>query len=145
MLHDELQPNVEPIVDAPTDTILSDIPSSIDVEDTNTTIANTSTIPIPAIDIVHEMALLFAGDLNPVAPKAQRKVQIPEDLNLDEWINLPPADSSSSSDDEHTDLFVAAGNDERRSDKHRRAEPSSEELQKVCHAALLFFWYVCLC
>lgn len=99
--------------------------------------SNENSIPIAAIDIVHEMALLFAGDLNPVAPKAQRKVQIPENLNLDEWINLPPDDSSSSSDDDHTDLFVAAAaggsNDGRQtSDKHKRIEPTAEELQKVC-------------
>lgn len=110
-------------------------------------------ISIAAIDIVHEMALLFAGDLNPVAPKAQRKVQIPENLNLDEWINLPPDDSSSSSDDEHTDLFVSAagastggagGNGERRtSDKHKRIEPTAEELEKVCNF-FVEFNYLCL-
>ena len=29
-------------------------------------------------DIKEEFELLFSGELNPVAPKAQRKVQVPE-------------------------------------------------------------------
>lgn len=36
------------------------------------------------------MSLLFEGELNPVAPKAQRKVPVPEGLDLDAWINEPP-------------------------------------------------------
>uniref|UniRef100_A0A1B6DPB2 AP-3 complex subunit delta n=2 Tax=Clastoptera arizonana TaxID=38151 RepID=A0A1B6DPB2_9HEMI len=46
-----------------------------------------------------EVNMLFVGELNPVAPKAQRKVQIPEGLDLDIWINNPPSSSSSSSED----------------------------------------------
>jgi AP-3 complex subunit delta-1 len=42
------------------------------------------------IDI--EIANLFEGDLNPVAPKAQKKVPVPEGLNLDDWINTEPSD-----------------------------------------------------
>lgn len=85
-----------------TDDILSDIP----VNEAPAT-EQRNEIPALAIDIVKEMAILFAGDLNPVAPKAQRKVQLPDGLDLDEWINPPPAESSSSSEDEQTDLFVA--------------------------------------
>ncbi|KAF4530040.1 hypothetical protein B566_EDAN016336 [Ephemera danica] len=43
-----------------------------------------------------ELAVLFDGELNPVAPKAQRKVQVPETLDLDVWINDPPTESSDS-------------------------------------------------
>lgn len=39
-----------------------------------------------------EIADLFVGELNPVASKAQRKVPVPEGLDLDEWINEPPKD-----------------------------------------------------
>jgi AP-3 complex subunit delta-1 len=39
-----------------------------------------------------ELKNLFDGELNPVAPKAQKKVPIPEGLDLDEWINDPPSD-----------------------------------------------------
>jgi AP-3 complex subunit delta-1 len=39
-----------------------------------------------------ELKNLFEGELNPVAPKAQKKVPVPEGLDLDEWINDPPSD-----------------------------------------------------
>lgn len=73
----------------------------------------TTTIPPLAIEIVQEMALLFAGELIPVAPKAQRKVPLPDGLDLDEWINAPPVEdaSSSSSDHDKDELFVSAGMD----------------------------------
>lgn len=37
-----------------------------------------------------EIASLFDEPLNPVAPKAQKKVPVPEGLDLDEWINEQP-------------------------------------------------------
>ncbi|CAF4394934.1 unnamed protein product, partial [Didymodactylos carnosus] len=40
-----------------------------------------------------ELTALFDGILNPVAPKAQRKVAIPQGLDLDAWINDPPSES----------------------------------------------------
>lgn len=108
-----------------------------------------SEISIVAIEIVQEMALLFAGDLNPVAPKAQRKVQLPDGLDLDAWINTPPAESSSSSEDEPTDLFVSH---EQRHDegggsrRPKTKELTAEELTKVCSKGLVFtdFHSICL-
>lgn len=41
-------------------------------------------------DLGADISSLFAEPLNPVAPKAQKKVPIPEGLNLDQWINEPP-------------------------------------------------------
>ncbi|XP_061389393.1 AP-3 complex subunit delta [Musca vetustissima] len=74
-----------------------------------TTQRRISTIPTLAIEIVQEMALLFAGDLIPVAPKAQRKVPLPDGLDLDEWINPPPEDDTDeSSHDEKEELFVSS-------------------------------------
>ncbi|XP_026848639.1 AP-3 complex subunit delta isoform X1 [Drosophila persimilis] len=70
-----------------------------------------SGIPPLAIEIVQEMTLLFAGELIPVAPKAQRKVPLPDGLDLDEWINAPPPEdnpSSSSSEHDKEELFVSA-------------------------------------
>lgn len=43
------------------------------------------------INIDSEIADLFVGDLNPVAAKAQRKVPIPEGLDLDKWIHEMPS------------------------------------------------------
>jgi len=72
--------------------------------------AEDTTIPTLAIEIVQEMALLFAGELIPVAPKAQRKVPLPDGLDLDEWINAPPPEDASSSSSEHDkdELFVSS-------------------------------------
>ncbi|CAB4059976.1 AP3D [Lepeophtheirus salmonis] len=64
--------------------------------------------------LLEELSIFTQGDLNPVAPKAQKKVPIPEGLDLDEWINEPLEDDSksssslSSSDDEKV-LFVPIG------------------------------------
>eukprot|EP01096_Ripella_sp_DP13-Kostka_P016455 TRINITY_DN801_c0_g1_i1.p1 TRINITY_DN801_c0_g1~~TRINITY_DN801_c0_g1_i1.p1 ORF type:complete len:1173 (-),score=657.80 TRINITY_DN801_c0_g1_i1:49-3567(-) len=48
--------------------------------------------------IKNEVASLFEEVLNPVAPKAQKKVPLPEGLNLSREINSPP---SSDSDSDH--------------------------------------------
>lgn len=83
--------------------------TSEDAMDTTTT--TESGIPPLAIEIVQEMTLLFAGELIPVAPKAQRKVPLPDGLDLDEWINAPPPEdvaSSSSSDHDKDELFVSS-------------------------------------
>jgi AP-3 complex subunit delta-1 len=49
------------------------------------------------VDIVGELAALFDGELCPVAPKAQRKVPVPEGLDLEKWINDPPSESEDDS------------------------------------------------
>lgn len=92
--------------------------------------SETASIPVGAIEIAQEMAVLFAGDLNPVAPKAQRKVMIPDGLDLDEWINAPATESSDSSDDEQTDLFVS--NDNNDEPERYKVELSAEEMDQVC-------------
>lgn len=97
---------------------------------------NPMTTPLPSglSEIIAELKLLFEGDLIPVAPKAQRKVQLPDGLDLDEWINGPPSESSSSDEEETSKdgLFVSAS--EKASDKGSRKdsfEPTPEELEKV--------------
>ncbi|KAJ6638391.1 AP-3 complex subunit delta [Pseudolycoriella hygida] len=116
MLRDQL--NL--VSDSQSHVILSQVPT-----------IESSEIAIGAIEIVQEMALLFAGDLNPVAPKAQKKVQIPEGLNLDEWINTPPAESSESSEDEQTDLFVSHEQTENSDRKTKTVELTPEEIMKL--------------
>lgn len=113
------------------------------------------------VDILDELCQLFNGELNPVAPKAQRKVQVPEGyvlwmiyiifqlctcknmstnwfvkfwrLNLDEWINDPPSSSSSESEDERYE-DEDAPNIFMKCDQEKeenKYEPSEEELEKV--------------
>lgn len=136
MLHDHLKPTVDGQV-----ATTNDILDGIDVNEATLPSEDAprcNEIPIVVIEIVQEMAVLFAGDLNPVAPKAQRKVQVPDGLNLDAWINPPPADSTSSSEDEQSDLFV--GKDERTAaeGQQRSAELSKEELHKVMFHTIVF-------
>lgn len=71
---------------------------------------------------------LFKGELNPVAPKAQKKVPIPEGLDLDAWINSPP--SSSSESDEEEDHGTSKEKTFYSSEQNRKPELSPEELQK---------------
>ncbi|KAH8238268.1 hypothetical protein KR032_001765 [Drosophila birchii] len=92
-------------------TQLSTTDEAVALMDT-TTATEGGGIPPLAIEIVQEITLLFAGELIPVAPKAQRKVPLPDGLDLDEWINPPPpedAASSSSSEHDKDELFVSSG------------------------------------
>ncbi|XP_058809166.1 AP-3 complex subunit delta-1 [Phymastichus coffea] len=79
--------------------------------------------------LAKEIYEAFVGELNPVAPKAQRKVPIPEDLDLNSWINDPPSESSDSDDVDMNDIFVKS---EKTNDSyHTRPsyEPTAEELE----------------
>eukprot|EP00095_Tigriopus_kingsejongensis_P012727 snap_masked-scaffold43_size480169-processed-gene-2.9 protein:Tk12727 transcript:snap_masked-scaffold43_size480169-processed-gene-2.9-mRNA-1 annotation:"ap-3 complex subunit delta-1-like isoform x3" len=79
-----------------------------------------------------DIEVIFSGDLNPVAPKAQRKVPLPEGLDLDAWINepLPSSESESESDLTEPDLevFVKAVNAKKKSKKSRKAKEKSEDM-----------------
>ena len=80
-----------------------------------------------------EVVALFSGPLNPVAERAQKKVPVPEGLDLDKWINHPPSDSS---DDETVgaSIFTFGGDEHRHdysyhNDKKTYSEPTEEELE----------------
>lgn len=90
-------------------------------------------IPAHVVELIQEMEQLYSGDLNPVAPKAQRKVILPEGLNLDEWINTPPSESSVSSEDEKCDLFISVAeyNNKNSEKTTTTVEPSKEDLDKI--------------
>ncbi|CAG7729876.1 unnamed protein product [Allacma fusca] len=85
-----------------------------------------------------ELVHFFAGDLNPVAPKAQKKVPLPEGLDLDKWINDPPSESEEE-DDEEVDstqgVFVNHGTQSMaefygKTEAKKTYQPTEEELQK---------------
>ena len=49
------------------------------------------------------MSIFYAGELNPVAAKAQKKVPVPEGLDLEAWINEPPSESENEADGDDDD------------------------------------------
>ncbi|VDM55858.1 unnamed protein product [Angiostrongylus costaricensis] len=49
--------------------------------------------------IADDVAKLYEGELNPVAAKAQRKVPVPEGLDLDHWIGEPWKETPESSEE----------------------------------------------
>jgi len=79
-------------------------------------------------DVAEDLKQYFSGELNPVAPKAQKKVPVPEGLDLDAWINQPEEESSDEEPDSlGGQVFVR---DEPDTYKKRNVpEPSEEELQ----------------
>ncbi|XP_069784839.1 AP-3 complex subunit delta-1 isoform X3 [Narcine bancroftii] len=79
------------------------------------------------IPVAEEVMALFAGELNPVAPKAQKKVPLPDGLDLDAWINNAP--SESSSDDENTKKTIFHEEEQRHS-RHRQPEMDEDELAR---------------
>ncbi|XP_029469769.1 AP-3 complex subunit delta-1 [Rhinatrema bivittatum] len=78
------------------------------------------------VPVAEEVIALFAGELNPVAPKAQKKVPVPDGLDLDAWINEPPSDSESE-DEKPKTIFQ---DEEHRQVKQGRTEIDEEELAK---------------
>uniref|UniRef100_A0A3Q2NV63 AP-3 complex subunit delta-1 n=1 Tax=Fundulus heteroclitus TaxID=8078 RepID=A0A3Q2NV63_FUNHE len=78
------------------------------------------------VDVAEEVSALFAGELNPVAPKAQKKVPVPEGLDLDAWINEPP--SESESEDEQPKAIFAK--EETKHSRPRHTEVDEKELAR---------------
>ncbi|CAJ0963273.1 unnamed protein product [Ranitomeya imitator] len=78
------------------------------------------------VPVAEEVMALFAGELNPVAPKAQKKVPIPEGLDLDSWINEPPSDSESE-DEKPKPIFHE---EKQTHGKSSRPEIGEEELAR---------------
>jgi AP-3 complex subunit delta-1 len=122
--------------DFPTKTITNqDLLNDINDDHENGNVISTNAPTHAITKFLNDLKSLFSGDLLPVAgSKAQRKVQLPDNLNLDEWINEPPSESSSESeeDSKNDGLFIA--NSDKASDRGSRKdsfEPTPEELEKV--------------
>lgn len=116
--------------------ILPDINASADEVE----VMGKPSIPMEVAELIKEIRELFVGDLNPVAPKAQRKVQLPDGLDLNEWINSPPEVSSESSDEEKFSLFVQNSEEREANGEHRnyrKIEQTAEELERIREARLL--------
>ncbi|KAG8236468.1 hypothetical protein J437_LFUL015474 [Ladona fulva] len=92
-----------------------------------------------------EFISLFRGELNPVAPKAQKKVQVPDGLDLDAWINEPPSESSTDEEDidrDGRDIFGHGESGLKLFSDGRTNHPvsqnlSEEELQRVLNSPFL--------
>ncbi|XP_034947405.1 AP-3 complex subunit delta-1 [Chelonus insularis] len=80
--------------------------------------------------LISELAETFEGELNPVAPKAQKKVPIPEGLDLDSWINDPPSETSDEEDLDMNDIFIKSDKSVEYGEKKVSIEPTVEELQR---------------
>ncbi|KAJ8419020.1 hypothetical protein AAFF_G00005190 [Aldrovandia affinis] len=78
------------------------------------------------VEVGEEVTALFAGELNPVAPKAQKKVPIPEGLDLDAWINEPSSESESE-DEKPRAVFTE---EEPRHSRARHTEVDEKELAR---------------
>uniref|UniRef100_A0A915N6C3 AP-3 complex subunit delta domain-containing protein n=1 Tax=Meloidogyne javanica TaxID=6303 RepID=A0A915N6C3_MELJA len=70
------------------------------------------------IKIGASLARCFEDELNPVAPKAQRRVPLPEGLNLDEWINEP--DTSDNNEDEEEEVSSIESDNEMNTSHYER-------------------------
>uniref|UniRef100_A0AAZ3QJM9 AP-3 complex subunit delta domain-containing protein n=1 Tax=Oncorhynchus tshawytscha TaxID=74940 RepID=A0AAZ3QJM9_ONCTS len=82
------------------------------------------------VEVAEEVTALFAGELNPVAPKAQKKVPVPEGLDLDAWINEPPSGSESEDEGRKTKGKAVFAREESRHTKPRYTEVDEKELAK---------------
>ncbi|KAL1375806.1 hypothetical protein pipiens_017272 [Culex pipiens pipiens] len=114
------------------------------LDDVDVVVLGKPSIPPEVAALIREIRELFVGDLNPVAPKAQRKVQLPEGLDLDEWINTPPQVSSESSDEEKFTLFGHGVGEDRETTngggehrRYRQVEQTPEEMERLREARIL--------
>ncbi|XP_028855658.1 AP-3 complex subunit delta-1 isoform X3 [Denticeps clupeoides] len=78
------------------------------------------------VEVAEEVTALFAGELNPVAPKAQKKVPVPDGLDLDAWINEPPSESESE-DEKPKAIFTK---EEPKHTRPRHTEVDEKELAR---------------
>ncbi|XP_014674956.1 PREDICTED: LOW QUALITY PROTEIN: AP-3 complex subunit delta-1-like [Priapulus caudatus] len=88
------------------------------------------------VAVADEVQALFTGELNPVAPKAQRKVPVPDGLDLDARINDAPSSSSSEEEDLKEGSFLSEADRKRMGldqAEYRKdyVEPTPEQLTQM--------------
>ncbi|ERL92126.1 AP-3 complex subunit delta [Dendroctonus ponderosae] len=80
--------------------------------------------------VASEILSLFKGELNPVAPKAQKKVPVPDGLDLDAWINEPiQSESDSDSEPDNTENLFVKSEKLDYGNKYQY-EPTEEDIKK---------------
>ena len=79
-----------------------------------------------------QMSIFYAGELNPVAAKAQKKVPVPEGLDLEAWINDPPLESENEAEEEEDDDDEESNEEEEGFNElvQRTPSPSSDKKKK---------------
>lgn len=93
-------------------------------------------IGIESLSLLQGFSRLFSlYELNPVAPKAQRKVPIPEGLDLDQYINEPLPDLVSDTDSEDAassfDHVVPTTHTKKKKSKKNGVDYDDEDVEKV--------------
>eukprot|EP00794_Sanderia_malayensis_P007827 gene7827-8676_t len=84
------------------------------------------------VDCADVVGVLFKEELVPVAPKAQKKVPVPDGLDLDKWINEEPSDTSDNDEIEQAPFFDNQQiNNESYEVKEKFSEVSSAEIEKA--------------
>nr|KAJ3418119.1 AP-3 complex subunit delta-1 [Polyrhizophydium stewartii] len=79
--------------------------------------------------MLETLPALFAAELNPVAPKAQRKVPIPDGLDLDSWIH-EPVDDTPQYVPESSGFYSDAENSGMADDDPRAGEAAAQRRQE---------------
>ncbi|KAJ8656449.1 hypothetical protein O0I10_007772 [Lichtheimia ornata] len=92
-------------------------------------------IGIESLSLLQGFSRLFSlYELNPVAPKAQRKVPIPEGLDLDQYINEPLPDLVSDTDSEDAassfDHVVPTTHTKKKKSKKNGVDYDDEDVEK---------------
>lgn len=93
-------------------------------------------IGIESLSLLQGFSRLFSlYELNPVAPKAQKKVPIPEGLDLDQYINEPLPDLVSDTDSEDAassfDPVIPTHTKKKKSKKNGIDYEDEEDIEKV--------------
>ncbi|XP_015922470.1 AP-3 complex subunit delta-1 isoform X1 [Parasteatoda tepidariorum] len=88
--------------------------------------------------VAPELLSLFTGELNPVAPKAQKKVPVPDGLDLDAWINEPPSEDEGSYDEGNSDTFGKFNNQLYVPKSNQKSTDLTEEDMEKCREARMF-------
>lgn len=94
-----------------------------------------------------DVSALFAEELLPVAPQAQKKVPVPEGLDLDKWINEPLSDDDDSDVVEDSKPFFSDDKgsnkasyqqSQNQSNVNKYVDPDPEELEKAREIRKMF-------